>query len=64
MKAKVDENSCIGCELCTNLSPAVFRMNADDKAEAYSNPVPANEESACRSATDSCPVGAISHTEG
>ncbi len=63
MKTKVNQDLCIGCELCTNLCPAVFRMNDDDKSEAYTNPVPAGEEPACRSAADSCPVGAISVTE-
>ena len=33
MKAKVDENACIGCGLCENTCPEVFKMNEDNIAE-------------------------------
>ena len=29
MKAKVDESLCIGCELCVQICPGVFRMEGD-----------------------------------
>jgi ferredoxin len=33
MRVTVDEESCIGCELCAETCPEVFEM-ADDKAVA------------------------------
>lgn len=59
MKAIVDPEKCIGCTLCTQICPEVFRMN-DDKAEAYLDPVPAELISRCaQAANDQCPVNAI-----
>ncbi len=60
MKACVDQDICMGCELCANLCPAVFQMNTDNKSEVISNPVPADAETCCREAAASCPVDAIS----
>ena len=58
MKAKVDEDLCIGCTLCTQTCPEVFKMEGD-KAIVYLNPVPKDVEDACRRAADECPVTAI-----
>jgi ferredoxin len=58
MKAVVDKETCIGCTLCVQVCPEVFRM-ADDKAAAYVDPVPQAAESACREAAQQCPVEAI-----
>ncbi len=58
MKAMVNPDECIGCELCVQTCPKVFKM-ADDKAVAYENPVPAGEEDKCQQAADECPVTAI-----
>ncbi|MGD0335951.1 MAG: ferredoxin [Candidatus Omnitrophota bacterium] len=58
MKARVDPDICIGCTLCVQTCPAVFRMDGE-KAVAYLNPVPKNVEDACRNAADECPVTAI-----
>ena len=48
MKAYVDKDTCIGCELCTQICPDVFsksnfKLLQDDAVEAR----------------DSCPVSAI-----
>ncbi|HUM85570.1 MAG TPA: ferredoxin [Lachnospiraceae bacterium] len=59
MKAKVDQEMCIGCGLCTGTAPEVFRMNEDDKAEAYAEFGEDGEE-AVKEAIDGCPVSAIS----
>ena len=32
MKAVVDQEECIGCGLCADTSPDVFKMNDADKA--------------------------------
>lgn len=59
MKAVVDQDACISCGLCPEVCPEVFRMNADDKAEAYVDPVPAGLEAKAEDAADQCPVAAI-----
>ncbi len=58
MKAHVDQDVCIGCTLCTQTCPGVFRME-DDKSSVYVDIVPKELEDACRKAEESCPVSAI-----
>ena len=58
MKARVDPDICIGCTLCTQTCPEVFRMESD-KAIAYLSSVPKNVEDTCRKAAEECPVAAI-----
>lgn len=58
MKAKVDPVICIGCTLCVQTCPEVFRMEGD-KAIAHLDVVPGNVEGTCRQAADECPVTAI-----
>ncbi|HAM36627.1 MAG TPA: ferredoxin [Elusimicrobia bacterium] len=59
MKAKVDPDLCIGCELCVNLCPEVFRME-DGKAVAFAEPAQPSAQADCRQAAGDCPVNAIS----
>lgn len=58
MKAVVDPDICIGCTLCVQTCPQVFRME-EDKAVAYTDPVPAGSEDLCNRAAEECPVTAI-----
>ena len=58
MKARIDPDICIGCELCVSTCPEVFRMEGD-KAVTYVTAVPKNAEETCKKATDECPVTAI-----
>lgn len=51
---KVDQEICIGCELCTNICPAIFKMDDNGKAVAY---VERDEDG--NEAMDNCPVQAI-----
>lgn len=63
----VDQDSCIGCEVCTQICPAVFRMEGEDdghdhdhhdsKSEVY-NPTGASEEK-IEEAMDACPAACI-----
>ncbi len=62
MKATVDPNECIGCELCVQLCPDVFTME-DNLATVIVDTVAADVEATCREATESCPVTAIAITE-
>ncbi len=59
MKASIDRDLCIGCEVCADTCPHVFRMNDDGLAEVYVNPVPAEDEDAAKAAESNCPVNII-----
>ena len=63
MKAKVDKELCIGCELCTTNCSSVFEMDDDGIAYVKTNPVPAEFEACTLEAEEECPVEAISHED-
>jgi ferredoxin len=63
MKARVDTGLCIGCELCVQLCPEVFRMEGEFAA-AIAGGVPPEHEKAARQAAGDCPVEAIAISEG
>lgn len=61
MKAYVDQDGCIACELCVEICPSVFRMTDDgDSAEAYVDEVAKEDVADAEDARDSCPVDVIS----
>lgn len=60
MKAYVDQDGCISCELCVSVCPSVFSMNEDDKAQAIDEDIPEENESEAEDARDGCPVSVIS----
>jgi ferredoxin len=62
MKAFVDPDICIGCSLCTQTCPEVFRME-QEKAVFYVSLVPEKIKDPCRKAAQECPVNAIKITE-
>jgi len=59
MKASIDRSGCIGCELCADTCPAVFRMAADGLAEVHADLIPADAEDAAKEAMENCPVSVI-----
>ncbi len=58
MKATIDRDGCIGCGLCAESCPEVFRMADDGLAEVCGEVTEANEELA-REAAEGCPVSVI-----
>ena len=59
MKAIVDEDACIGCELCVDTCPAVFEMRDDGLSHVIADPVPSEQYECARESADICPVTAI-----
>ncbi|MBC7216640.1 MAG: ferredoxin [Candidatus Caldatribacterium sp.] len=57
MALRVDEELCIGCELCVQICPDVFEMNANGKSVVKEG---ADVNASCvDEAIDSCPTSAI-----
>jgi ferredoxin len=64
MKPLVDRDQCIGCGLCSDTCPEVFRLD-DDGLALVATDEPGHEQYDCiREAEDICPVTAISIVEG
>ncbi len=59
MKAIIDREGCISCELCAETCPEVFRMADDGLAEVYAEIDDSVKDSAIE-ARDNCPVSVIS----
>ncbi|HEY5562367.1 MAG TPA: ferredoxin [Clostridiaceae bacterium] len=59
MKASVDQEGCIGCELCTDVCPSVFSMNDEGKAQAIDEDIPSGNKDEAQEASDGCPVSVI-----
>jgi len=59
MKAKVDEDVCIGSMSCETTCPEVFKV-VGGISRVQVEVVPEEAEDRCREAVENCPVGAIS----
>ncbi len=61
MKAFIDHDGCIACELCVEICPNVFQMHEDgDYAEVIVDEVDEEDLADAEDARDSCPVEVIS----
>ncbi|MDP8233448.1 MAG: ferredoxin [Candidatus Saelkia tenebricola] len=58
MIVKVDAELCIGCGLCVNMAPNVFKME-EDKAVAVSDVLAEDQEGNAKQMVEDCPVNAI-----
>ncbi len=63
MKACVDRDACIGCELCVNICPEVFEMDDESIAVVICDVIPSDVEESAREAEESCPTDAITIEE-
>ena len=57
MKARVNQELCVGCGLCVSMNPEVFQMDENGLATAVKE---TEDEALLQESIDSCPVSAIS----
>ncbi len=62
MKVNVEQDDCIGCELCVTNCPEGFEMDGE-VAKAKANPLPLEAEECARQAAEDCPTEAITVEE-
>ena len=55
MKTAVIEDICVGCGMCAQICPEVYKIKNDKAA----NPVPREVEDKVKQAVSECPVEAI-----
>ena len=58
LQAEIDTKLCVGCELCTDICPSVFKMKKD-KVTLIIEEIPMEYESAVQEAVESCPCEVI-----
>jgi ferredoxin len=59
MKATVDPDLCIGCGLCEETCPEVFRLGDDSIAHVIDDDPPAETYADIEEAAELCPTSAI-----
>lgn len=59
MKAVVNRDTCIGCELCASVCAEVFAMDEDGMATVIQETLSKEAEACAIEAKDQCPVDAI-----
>lgn len=59
MKAVVDRDLCIGCGLCEETCPEVFRLAEDGLAHVIDEDPPAEAYADMEAAAEVCPTAAI-----
>jgi ferredoxin len=64
MKAVVDPDLCIGCGLCEETCPEVFRLGEDGIAHVIDEDPPAETYADIQEAAEICPTAAITVTSG
>lgn len=64
MKARVNEELCIGCGVCEDIAAEVFSLENGQVAEVIMNPITADFQAATIQASEDCPVSAIEVENG
>lgn len=59
MIAKIDFETCIGCGMCEDTCPAVFRIGSNGMSEVYVESIPEGSEQSFKEAVRDCPAYAI-----
>jgi len=62
VKATVDKDSCIGCEICVTNCPEGFEMDGD-VAKPKATPLPPEAEECAKQAAEDCPTDSITIEE-
>jgi ferredoxin len=63
MKAKINEDQCIGDGICADTCPEVFQMGDDGLAHVIAEDVPAGAEASAKDSASACPTEAIEIAE-
>lgn len=59
MKVTVDQEVCIGCGMCIDICPEVFKFNDDSKSEVIPEANLEDVKEKVEEAKEVCPVDAI-----
>lgn len=59
MKIKVNQETCIGCGMCVDVCPELFKLNDDYKSECINSEVSKELTDKAQEAVEVCPVEAI-----
>ncbi|WP_202621499.1 ferredoxin [Anaerocolumna sedimenticola] len=59
MRAVIVKKECIGCGLCTDICPTVFKMSKKAYAEVYVDEVSQEDRNEAMEAKENCPASAI-----
>ncbi len=60
---KVDQEVCIGCNMCVDICPKLFKLNDEYKSECIVDNVEEDLKDEAIEARDACPVSAITLEE-
>ena len=63
MKVTIDEDACIGCQLCEDRCPDIFEVGADGISHVIIETIGPERFDCVREAADVCPTEAIGVTE-
>ncbi len=61
MRVTIDREGCIGCGLCADICPEVFRIADDGLSEVVGNP--SDNAAKTQAAAEGCPVSVIHISE-
>jgi ferredoxin len=63
MKAVIAKRGCLGCGLCTDICPTVFKMTEKAFSMVYVEEIPAEDAESATMAKKNCPAKVIKLVE-